>query len=81
MSQYELTTTGRVTFWKMASKHWVLVMVFQSYEMLKSIALLGTLSKFVSVVILFIQYFESSYGSYPGVNLHVDSALLMIQRS
>ena len=44
-------------------KYWVLVMVFSI--LLKCLKVLGILYNFVGVVVLGIQYFETSIGSYP----------------
>ena len=68
--QYELTTALGVSFWKLQ----VLSIgigngIFNTFEMLKSIEVLGIQYNFVRVMVLSIQYFEMSIGSYPGYYL------------
>ena len=64
--QYELTTAVGVSFWKLQ----VLSIgigngIFNTFEMLKSIEVLDIQYNFVRVMVLSIQYFEMSIGSYP----------------
>ena len=66
--QYESTSAVEVSFWNLQGLSIGIGNgIFNTFEMLKSIEVLGIQYNFVRVMVLSIQYFEMSIGSYPGI--------------